>query len=159
MSRNSPLLRGVPRVTEAGCFIYMSNDLRVPYNSKLKEIARQLRKNGTMTEAMVWKYIKNKQLGVDFNRQKPLADYIVDFYCIPLRLAIEIDGSSHELKDDYDYKREQDLKRFNIRILRFTDKQVKENLEGVISSIKKSIQNTPSSAADAESTPLKRGEV
>lgn len=66
------------------------------YNPKLKSYARDLRKAGVFTEVVLWLHLKKKQLGVIFTRQKPLANYIVDFYCKQLNLAIEIDGYSHE---------------------------------------------------------------
>ena len=68
----------------------------IPYNPKLKEYARKLRKNSTFTEIMLWNYLKGKQMkGFDFDRQRPIDKYIVDFYCKDLQLAIEVDGESH----------------------------------------------------------------
>ncbi len=72
----------------------------IPYNPKLKEFAKQLRKNSTQSEIKLWKALKGKQLnGFDFHRQKPLLDYIVDFYCAELSLVIELDGYSHHLEE------------------------------------------------------------
>jgi very-short-patch-repair endonuclease len=63
----------------------------IPYNPKLKEYARQLRNNSTRSEIILWKYLKGKQmLGYDFHRQKPIDNYIVDFFCSELMLAIEL---------------------------------------------------------------------
>ena len=63
----------------------------IPYNPALKEKARELRNNSTKTEIMLWMYLKGKQMkGYDFHRQKPLDEYIVDFFCNELLLAIEI---------------------------------------------------------------------
>ena len=63
------------------------------YNSKLKERARYLRSNGTLSEVLLWRHLKGKQmLGFDFDRQKPIDNYIVDFFCNELMLAIEIDA-------------------------------------------------------------------
>ena len=68
----------------------------IPYDPKLKELARQLRNNSTYTEIMLWNCLKNKQMkGYDFHRQKPLYNSIVDFFCNELMLAIEVDGESH----------------------------------------------------------------
>jgi very-short-patch-repair endonuclease len=69
----------------------------IPYNPALKERARQLRKNMTPGEVKLWQRLKGKQLlGYDFDRQRPIDQFIVDFYCKQLMLAIEIDGSSHD---------------------------------------------------------------
>ncbi len=68
----------------------------IPYNPKLKSLARQLRKNSTLAEVLMWKNIKQKVLGVQFHRQVPMLNYIVDFYCHEISLVIEIDGSSHD---------------------------------------------------------------
>ncbi|QQG44351.1 MAG: DUF559 domain-containing protein [Candidatus Roizmanbacteria bacterium] len=109
----------------------------IPYNPKLKKIASHLRKNSTVAEIILWKRLKNKQvLGIDFNRQKPLGNYIVDFYNNLLKLAIEIDGDSHELKGNYDEKRQDQLYKLGINILRFTNDQVKNDMDGVIVVIK-----------------------
>jgi len=68
----------------------------IPYNSKIKELARRLRTNGTLSEVLLWKPLKGKQLlSYDFDRQKARGDYIVDFFCNELMLAIEIDGATH----------------------------------------------------------------
>jgi len=73
----------------------------IPYNPSLKEKARQLRNNATVTEIVLWKFLKSRQMcGYDFHRQKPLGEYIVDFFCNELMLAIEIDGPSHEGQEE-----------------------------------------------------------
>jgi very-short-patch-repair endonuclease len=74
----------------------------IPYRKGLKERAKELRSQSTPAEIILWNYLKDKQLGVDFDRQKPMLGFIVDFYCKSLRLAIEVDGSSHDGKKDYD---------------------------------------------------------
>ncbi len=81
-------------------------DKIIPYNPELVPLARKLRNNSTLSEVLLWKRIRNKQLfGYDFDRQKPIGNYIVDLYCAELMLAIEIDGDSH------DHKSEEDLLR------------------------------------------------
>ena len=78
----------------------------IPYNPKLKKLARKLRNKSTKSEVLLWNYLKGRQIkGFDFHRQKPIGNYIVDFYCSELLLAIEIDGESHygnEEKDNGD---------------------------------------------------------
>jgi len=108
----------------------------IPYDPKLKEIARRLRNNSTLSEILLWRHLKGKQmLGYDFDRQKPIDNYIVDFFCNELMLAIEIDGISHEYKVEKDGIRQRQLESLGIRFLRFTDSDVKKNLEGVVTSI------------------------
>ena len=70
----------------------------IPYNPKLREFARFLRNNSTFPEILLWKEIKNKSLGVEFKRQVPILEYIVDFYCQELKLVIEIDGHIHNFR-------------------------------------------------------------
>jgi len=74
----------------------------IPYNPKLKEVARKLRKQGILSEVLLWNELKGKKLGYDFHRQKPINDYVVDFYCAELDLVIEIDGDWHSDKFDDD---------------------------------------------------------
>ncbi len=70
--------------------------MKVLYDSKLKELSRKLRKTSTKAEIKLWIYIKGKQLmGYDFHRQKPIDNYIVDFFCNKLKLAVEVDGYTH----------------------------------------------------------------
>ena len=108
----------------------------IPYNPALKEKARELRNNSTKTEIMLWMYLKGKQMkGYDFHRQKPLDEYIVDFFCNELLLAIEIDGESHYGNEIKDKRREKRLERLGVRFLRFDDKEVYYNLESVLKTI------------------------
>ncbi|MDR4509316.1 MAG: endonuclease domain-containing protein [Candidatus Brocadiaceae bacterium] len=105
----------------------------IPYNPKLKEVARRLRKSGTLSEALLWTYLKKKQMcGYDFDRQKPIDNYIVDFFCNELMLAIEIDGCSHSEKDEGDRIRQAKLESLGIRFLRFYDSDIKKNIQGVL---------------------------
>lgn len=111
----------------------------IPYNPKLKEYARYLRKNSTLSEVILWQKIKKKSLGVEFHRQVPLLDYIVDFYCHELLLAIEIDGNSHLHKYDYDNQRQSRLEQYGISFIRFDDGDVKNNLLHVLVSIQQKV--------------------
>ena len=78
----------------------MPNSKYIYYNPKLKLLARQLRNNSTKSEITLWQYLKGKNMcGCDFIRQKPIDNYIVDFFCYELRLAIELDGFSHQLDE------------------------------------------------------------
>jgi very-short-patch-repair endonuclease len=96
--------------------------MKIYYNPKLKEFARNLRNNSTKSEIKLWKHLKQKQMhGYAFNRQKPIDIYIVDFFCNRLRLAIECDGYSHQILEVYkkDIKKTRRLNELGISVLRF----------------------------------------
>jgi very-short-patch-repair endonuclease len=114
----------------------------IPYNPHLKAIAKKLRETMTVSEALLWNGLKQKQLGYDFDRQKPLDEFIVDFYCKKLKLAIEIDGESHDHPDAYlnDIHRQEKLESLGVRFLRFEDREVKDNINNVIEVIKEWIE-------------------
>ncbi len=115
----------------------------IPYNPKLKELAKKLRKNMTFPEVLIWSQLKQKKmLGYDFDRQRPINDYIVDFYCKELMLAIEIDGATHEFEEVWkrDTYRQERLESLGVRFLRFRDDQVKRDLESVMMSIQRWIE-------------------
>ena len=122
------------------------------YNNNLKKIAQKLRKKSTLSEVILWRYLKGKQrLGFDFHRQKPINKYIVDFYCPKLMLTIEIDGISHEGKEENDHFRQSFLEEFGVKFIRFSDDDVKHKIEYVVKIIDNWIvKHTPKS-------PLKRG--
>jgi very-short-patch-repair endonuclease len=108
----------------------------LPYNPKLKPLARELRNKSTLSEVLLWNQLKNRQVkGYKFLRQKPIDNYIVDFFCYDLMLAIEIDGTTHDHKISEDATRQQHIESLGITVLRFLDTDVKRNLEGVIESI------------------------
>ena len=107
----------------------------IPYNPKLKQLARSLRNNSTLSEVLLWKYLKGKQMkGYAFHRQKPIDNYIVDFFCPELMLALEIDGISHDGKEKniYDEERQRRLASLGVSFLRFRDIDIKNNIEGVL---------------------------
>ena len=111
----------------------------IRYNSKLKEYAKDLRSRATLSERILWKHLKNKQiLGYDFHRQKPFGEYIFDFYSYSLRLVIELDGFSHleeEVKEN-DKRKEDFINREGFNILRFKDEEVFDKLDYVLNSIR-----------------------
>jgi very-short-patch-repair endonuclease len=123
----------------------MSPDF-LPYNPRLKEIARQLRQNMTHSEVILWQHLKGKQMqGFDFDRQKPIDEYIVDFYCKKLKLAIEIDGASHDSQEAQaqDRYRQARLEAYGIRFLRFRDDEVRKQTEIVLQTIQAWVMNPP----------------
>jgi len=110
------------------------------YNPRLKELARQLRKNSTISEIILWKEIKCRKLGVEFHRQVPLSNYIIDFYCHELKIAIEVDGITHQgvvIKNDE--IRQKTLEEQGVNFIRISDLEVKQNIEGVVTHIKNEI--------------------
>ncbi len=114
----------------------------ISYKPELKEKARQLRNNSTVTEIKLWKFLKGRQMfGYDFHRQKPIDNYIVDFFCNELNLAIEIDGISHNGREEYDKQRQDKLERIGIKFLRIDDDDVFYNIEKVIETIEKWIMS------------------
>jgi very-short-patch-repair endonuclease len=132
----------------------------IRYNPKLKGRARQLRNNSTLSEVLLWKELKGKQMmGYDFHRQRPIDRFIVDFYCPRLRLAIEIDGDSHFMQEKKDAERQQRLERFDVRFLPFDDLDVKFQMEKVLNTIREWIQQHEVEIEQGGSnTPLLRGE-
>jgi very-short-patch-repair endonuclease len=114
----------------------------VRYNPRLKEVARELRRNSTLAEVLLWRELKGKQMmGYDFHRQKPIDEYIVDFVCPALMLAIEIDGDSHMFKEEKDEKRQKRLEELGVRFLRFEDLDVKFRMDEVLKTIREWIQH------------------
>ncbi|HAB53871.1 MAG: DNA methylase [Ignavibacteria bacterium RIFOXYB2_FULL_35_12] len=128
----------------------------IPYNPVLRDLARNLRKESTLSEILLWKEIKTKQiLGYQFHRQVPIDNYIADFFCHELFLAIEIDGISHALKETYDEKRQQRLESLGVRFLRFDDLEVKFQMESVLSRIKEWINAYTQNSQTSPSPPSK----
>ena len=110
----------------------------IPYNPKLKEYARKLINNSTYTKIMLWNYLKGKQLrGYDFDRQRPIDNLIVDFYCKELMLAIEVDGESHYGNMKKDKKKDKRLIEFGVSVLRLDDMEIVYELDEVLKKIEK----------------------
>jgi very-short-patch-repair endonuclease len=107
----------------------------LPYNPNLKNLARQLRNNSTLAEVLLWQNVKGKSLGYEFHRQVPINEFIVDFYCHELSLAIEIDGSTHDYNYESDDDRQKVLENLGISIVRFSDYDVKRNLNDVLRAL------------------------
>lgn len=118
----------------------------LPYNDNLKQLSRQLRNNMTDAERYLWKRIRMKQLkGCQFYRQKPIGDYIVDFFCPRAKLAIEIDGSQHSSSEatEYDRIRDEYLMSLGLKVLRFNNTEITKNIEGVVERIMEKIPLIP----------------
>lgn len=114
----------------------------IPYNPKLKEYAKKLRNNSTLGEIALWREINNKKLGVRFSRQISIDNYIVDFYCKDLQLAIEVDGSIHfeEGHQEKDAIRQKRLESLGVKMIRYSDLDARNNLNWVLNDIKEMIE-------------------
>lgn len=114
----------------------------IPYNQKLVEVARKNRKNSTQAENKIWyEVLKSKQFeNYKFHRQKPLDNFIADFYCAELMLVIEIDGDSHAGQEEYDTIRSEKLNEYGIKVIRYTNNDVLFNIGGVYQDLKNKIK-------------------
>ena len=120
-----------------------------------------MRNNSTLSEVLLWQQIKGKEIGYEFHRQVPIDQFIVDFYCHELMLAIEIDGSSHNDKYDYDMDRQSKLQDLGVKFIRFDDLDVKKNMAGVLVALEHKIkkivtgENIPPASPVAKLPPSK----
>ena len=118
--------------------------MKINYHPKLKELARELRTKSTKSEIRLWQYLKSKKMmGYDFHRQKPIDNFIVDFFCNKLKLAIELDGYTHTFEEiaEKDASKQERLKEFGITVLRFCDEDVMKNTDGVLQVIRRFIED------------------
>ena len=112
------------------------NVLKLPYNPELKNRAKSLRKGYNFTEVVFWKQVRNKSFwGIDFDRQKIIGNYIVDFYIKKLGLVIEIDGESHNNKETYDLKRENYMLSQGVLIFKTTNFRILHDLDNVMKEL------------------------
>jgi len=112
----------------------------LPFNKNLRGFARELRKNMTDVERYLWTKIRGRQLkDYQFYRQKNIGNYIVDFYCPAVKLIIEIDGGQHYSEEgtEKDKVRDSYLARLGFIVLRFSDREVFKNIDGVLERIYK----------------------
>lgn len=114
------------------------------YNDKkIKANRRELRKNLTDAERLIWKCIRNKQIGgLKFFRQYSVGLFVLDLYCPQIRIAIEVDGGQHaEETKRHDDERTNFLNKQNIRVIRFWNNEVLSNIEGVVGRIVEEVNN------------------
>ncbi len=140
----------------------------LPYNANLKQRSRRLRENLTDAERHLWAKIRMKRLkGYQFYRQKPIGDYIVDFFCPRAKLVIEVDGSQHASDEtiEYDRIRDEYMSSLGLRVLRFTNTEVLKCVEGVVESIEQEIPtrkiplNPPFSKGETQASPFRKGRM
>lgn len=111
-------------------------------NHLVFELAKDLRRNMTDAEKLLWYRLKDGIHGLKFRRQHPINCYIADFYCHKLKLIIEIDGSIHDTPEGkwYDEQRENDLRQWGYQIIRFTNDDVKLSIEKVLLTIHQKVE-------------------
>lgn len=110
------------------------------YDKKLNVFARMNRHAGILSEVLLWNELKRSALGVKFTKQKPIGNYIADFYCKELKLVVEVDGSSHDDKYEYDVGRDEYMRSIGITVLRIEDKDVKQDMPRVLEWIQFNIE-------------------
>ena len=110
-------------------------------NQAIMEMAKALRKQMTLTESILWNRLNNKKtLKVRFRRQHPINKFIADFYCHAVRLVVEIDGESHNSRVENDEGRTAKMERFGIKVIRFRNDEVENNIEDVIQKIEEIVK-------------------
>ena len=105
-------------------------------SGKTFEFAKKLRNDLTPAETQLWENLKKKKLGVRFKPQHPIGNFIADFYCHSSKLVIEIDGEIHNYQKEYDINREAEIKKNEIKVIRFTNQEVFNNLDHVLNTIR-----------------------
>ena len=134
----------------------------LPYDLSLPAKARDNRKNPTEPEKRIWhKALRNKLLGYKFLRQKPIKNFIIDFYCAELMLAIEIDGDTHDEGNTYDANRTKELESLGVFVVRYSNTEVMKNTEGIVTDLKSKIQDRLATLhpLPTPSVPLIRGKI
>lgn len=112
----------------------------LPYNPNLKKLLSGKRKAGILSEVIFWKKVRTKIFhNIDFDRQRIIGNYIVDFYAKNLGLVVEIDGWSHDTKEVYDEVRHKYLESLGLKIFRITDFDIKHNLSVVMKDLEEFI--------------------
>jgi very-short-patch-repair endonuclease len=103
--------------------------------------AKELRKEATPSEQILWQRLRNRQLGgFKFRRQAPMGRVIADFYCAECKLMVEVDGDIHDLQKEEDEQRTKEIERHGYRVIRFRNEEVEKNLEAVLNQILRACQ-------------------
>jgi very-short-patch-repair endonuclease len=105
------------------------------------ERAKELRREMTPAEKLLWQEVRANKLGVRFRRQQVIQGFIVDFYCHQVGLVIEVDGDVHDLQKEEDERREKVLSEIGLRVVRFKNDEVVRNVSAVVGKIKEVIKN------------------
>jgi len=124
-------------------------------NSKFTNIAKNLRRNSTKAENLLWGYLRAKQFDeLKFRRQQPIGNYVVDFVCFEKKIIMEVDGGQHATKKEKDNKRDKWFKERGFTVLRFWNNEVLTNISGVLEVIRINCLNNP-----PLTPPIKGGEL
>jgi len=102
--------------------------------------ARTLRRSETVAEQALWRALRDRQSGVKFRRQHPLAGFTLDLYCEELKLCVEVDGGQHDAQADEDARRTAALNRLGVEVVRYWNNEVLENFEGVWTQLAEEIE-------------------
>ncbi len=114
----------------------MRNTQRIRAYAVVQERAKELRKDMTPAEKILWEHLRNRQLGgFKFRRQHPMGSFIADFYCAECKLVIEIDGDIHISQAEADAKRTEIIESFRYQVIRFRNAEVETNLQSVLKKI------------------------
>ena len=124
-------------------FKYKYNYASPDWYKMLREFAKKNKQFQTDAERYIWKFIRNSQLGVKFNRQYIIGDYIVDFVCLEKKLIIEIDGGYHSEYEqiEKDENRTDNLKAMGFNVVRYANEEICREIEGVLNDIKEQLYN------------------
>jgi very-short-patch-repair endonuclease len=133
------------------CLCYYYCPMIKPINNLkyLQNTRKSLRNNLTLEETILWNILKNNNLRHKFRRQHSIGNYIVDFYCPSKKLIIELDGSQHLDNQEYDEKRSCYFESLRIKVVRFWNNEIKENINGVVMRIEEELYHLPSSTRDS----------
>ncbi|MEZ5104570.1 MAG: endonuclease domain-containing protein [Draconibacterium sp.] len=134
----------------------ISDSVSMFYNAKphIFEKAKMLRKNMTKAEEILWNQLRRKKLlGLRFRPQHPIDIFIADFYCHPVKLVIEVDGGIHKSSEqkEYDLGREGELENWGIGVIRFTNREIENNIKQVL---KRTVQICEERLSELSSSPL-----
>ncbi|MBH5321124.1 endonuclease domain-containing protein [Aurantiacibacter sediminis] len=110
------------------------------WNPRNTNRARTLRNAAPPAERTLWQHLSRKQLGVKFSRQMPVGPYFADFLCRDLKLVVECDGESHDLRPDHDARRDAFMQAEGYTVLRFANEDVRHNTEGVLHMIREEVE-------------------
>ena len=161
LERNSPPTEGCPqggvaqssftkRNSKKGTILTTINNKNIyrnfienlPRSSRLNQLSKDKRKAGILPEVLFWKQVhKGSFHKIDFDRQRIIGNYIVDFYVKSLGLIVEVDGSSHDYKQAYDAARQDYLESFGLKVFRCTNFDVKNNINAVFTALEDFIVN------------------
>ncbi len=132
----------------------MSEHASSRHDPNAYRLARALRRPLTPTEAILWRELRGKRLrGLKFRRQQPVGRYVADFFCADAHLVVELDGDSHVGREEHDARRTADLRAAGLRVVRFWNTEVYDNLDGVLAAILETATSPALERADGSRPP------